>query len=240
VLEVERFKVEGSTLVVVCTSCGAENVSRAAAHTALSAQASYGLPMREPAAAPPVAAAAASASSAANVVALRTPTVEAIARAAASTTQKPFDVPPGHCPKCISRRAPDALACPSCGLTFSTAEENAFAPSAWLESEWLKLLNSWGDDAQHEALRIAAMNQSELAQLGRLYRLRLADLPTDPYATRGRDEVLRLAVLPSVTSRQMKQEPQTPVWKYVALTVIILGCLVALFVLVRQMLSLSS
>jgi hypothetical protein len=84
------------------------------------------------------------------------------------------------------------------------------------------------------------MNQGELAQLGRLYRLRLADLPTDPYATRGRDEVLRLAVLPSVTSRQMKQDPQTPVWKYVALTAIILGCLVALFILVRQMLSLSS
>jgi ribosomal protein L37AE/L43A len=137
VLEVERFKVEGSTLVVVCTSCGAENISHAVAQTALAAHGSHGVPPAAPIAAAPLA----------NVVALRTPTVEAIARAAKSVAEKPFDVPPGHCPKCISRRAPNVLACPSCGLTFSTAKENAFAPSTWLESEWLTLLKSWGDDA---------------------------------------------------------------------------------------------
>lgn len=222
--DVERFRVEGAVLVVTCSACGAENRSDGAAVSAP---------------APVPAAVTAPAAPIASVVALRTPTVEAIARAAASAKAQPFDVPEGHCPKCISKRTPHALACPSCGLTFGQTEPNAFAPSDWLQGEWRALLEAWGDDARHEALRAAAMSKGELAPLGRLYRLRIAGYPEDPYAVRGRDEVLRLAVLPQVTVRQLKVEPQQPMWKYVALSVVIIGCLVALFFLVRQMLALS-
>jgi hypothetical protein len=222
-VDLERFRLDGAVLVVTCPACGAENRAEPTA-----APAAAVAPVRAAAPAPLAA-----------VVALRTPTVEAIARAAASAKERPFDVPEGHCPKCISKRSPGALACPSCGLTFSQAQSNDFSPSPWLQLEWLRLLGAWGDDAKHEALRAQAMNKSELAPLGRLYRLRLAGYPEDPYAVRGRDEVLRLAVLPQVTVRQLKVEPQPPMWKYVALSVVIIGCLVALFFLVRQMLSLS-
>jgi hypothetical protein len=173
------------------------------------------------------------------VVSLRTPTVEAIARAASSAQEKPFDVPAGYCPKCITKRTPQALACPSCGLTFSTATADSFEPSDWLKEQWLKLLGAWGDDKQHEALRVQAMNHDELAPLGRLYRLRLADHPTDPYAVRGRDEVLRLAVLPHTTARQLAGPKKPPLWNYLALSGVIIASLAVLFYLVRQILAQS-
>jgi hypothetical protein len=174
-----------------------------------------------------------------NVVALRTPTVEAISRAANAVGESdPFAVPEGFCPKCISRRADGASACSSCGMVFGQTVDT-FAPSDWLKGRWVELLSTWGEDAKHEALRTEAMGKAELAELGRLYRLRLADAPQDPYAVRGRDEVLRLAVLPSISLRQAQGEPKTQTWKYVALSAIIAACLMALFFLVRNMLALS-
>jgi hypothetical protein len=236
-VEMERFALDGSSLVVTCSACGGENRATSVAPPSAAVAPVPSASAPAPASAPsPSGAAVAQAS----VVSLRTPTVEAIARAAASAGEKPFDVPPGHCPKCISKRAPEALACPSCGLTFSTSAPEAFAPSEWLQGQWLELLQSWGEDKRHEAVRAEAMNRGELAPLGRLYRLRLADLPEDPYATRGRDEVLRLAVLPQTTVRQLTVDTRrSPVWQYAALSGVIVACLVALFFLVRQMLAQS-
>jgi hypothetical protein len=219
----ERFSLDGSTLVVTCGVCGEQNRSTS---------------VTPPIGAPAVTAAGAVPPAGAPV-ALRTPVVEAIARAAASAKDNPFAVPDGHCPKCLTRRMPDVLACPSCGMSFGQAVPEAFDPSDWLKGEWLALLSSWGEDGRHERLRAEAMNKGELAPLGRLYRLRLASFPEDPYAVRGRDEVLRLAVLPQVTVRQLHSEPNQPTWKYLALSVIIVGCLLALFFLVRQMLALT-
>ena len=219
-LDVERFRIESGVLVVTCTGCGAENragQARAAAPVAVAAAA-------------PVA----------TVTPLRTPTAEAIANAAVVTDDKAFEVPAGHCPKCISRRVRDALACPSCGLVFAQSPGGGFQPSDWLKGAWLALLQAWGDEGRHEALRNEAMTKAELAELGRLYRLRLAEAKDDPYAKRGLDEVLRLAVLPQVALKQLKgSDGEVPRWKYVALSAIIVGCLVALFILVRQMLTVS-
>jgi hypothetical protein len=244
-VEMERFALDGSSLVVTCSACGGENRATSvapstAAATSAPAPAAASAPPPAPAFAATPAVTAIPAPAQASVVSLRTPTVEAIARAATSAKEKPFDVPPGHCPKCISKRAPAALACPSCGLTFSTAAPETFAPSEWLQGQWVALLQSWGEDKQHEALRAEAMSRGELAPLGRLYRLRLADFPEDPYSARGRDEVLRLAVLPQTTVRQLTVDSKrSPVWQYAALSAVILACLVALFFLVRQMLAQS-
>lgn len=220
-LDVEKFRIDGATLIVTCV-CGTENRATATASTPAPAPA--------PAPARPVA----------TVTALRTPTVEAISRAGkASLETNAFAVPDGYCIKCISKKTPLASACSTCGLSYA-ASATAFQPSPWLQGEWLTLLGTWGDDRAHEALRVAAMNQGELAEVGRLYRLRLADTPDDPYASRGRDEVLRLAVLPSLTARQLKPksgDEKVPTWKYVALGLVILGSLMVLMVMVRQMLS---
>lgn len=222
-LDVERFRIDSGVLVVTCTGCGAENRA--------------GQARAAPAVAAPLAATPAPL---APVTPLRTPTAEAIARAAVVSNDQAFEVPAGHCPKCISRRVRDALACPSCGLVFAQSPGGGFQPSEWLKGEWLALLQAWGDEGRHEALRNEAMTKEELAELGRLYRLRLAEAKDDPYAKRGLDEVLRLAVLPQLAMKQLKGgEAEVPRWKYVALSAIIVGCLVALFILVRQMLTVS-
>jgi hypothetical protein len=55
------------------------------------------------------------------------------------------------------------------------------------------LLRDWGNDARHERLRHEASARGALPELARLYRLRLASSPEDPWAVAGREEVLRLA-----------------------------------------------
>ncbi|MBL8957610.1 MAG: hypothetical protein JNK82_42945 [Myxococcaceae bacterium] len=210
-LDVERFRVEGAVLIISCPGCGAEN--RAIGNTPAAPPAANVTPLRPPA--PPVA-----------------PVL-----VAPPDGDRAFDVPPGHCPKCISRRSAQALACPNCGLVFEQADGDAFAPSEWLKNEWLLLLQTWGDEARHEQLRSEAMSRNELAEAGRLYRLRLALQPQDPIAARGRDEVLRLAVLPSLNLQRTKPgDGETPRWKYVALSVVIVACLIAIYVVVGQML----
>lgn len=151
-----------------------------------------------------------------------------------------FEVPEGHCPKCISRRQANTEACATCGLVYAQSPTGAFAPSETLKAEWLQLTQTWGDEAKHEALRSTAFERGELAEVGRLYRLRRVAQPGDPLAQRGLDEVLRLAVLPSLASRQAKGgESEVPTWKYVALSAVIVACLIVIALLVRQMLTLS-
>lgn len=149
-----------------------------------------------------------------------------------------FEVPEGHCAKCISRRPAGAETCAHCGLVFAQAVDT-FSPSEWLKGEWLQLLQSWSDEQKHDAVRLEALNRGELPEVGRLYRLQLAAQPGDVQAQRGRDEVLRLAVMPRLTMRDSQAAPEVPKWKYIALSAVILFCLFALFYLVRQMLQLS-
>lgn len=214
-LDVQRFRVEGAVLIISCVECGGES-------RAISAGGN-GQPAPPPA----------------NVTPLRAVPVE---ESALPVKENPFEVPAGHCPKCISKRSAQAHACPTCGLVFAQASGEAFTPSEWLMGEWVQLLRDWGNDDHHEQLRSEAMNKGELAEVGRLYRLRLAEQPADPRAVRGRDEVLRLAVLPSLQLQRPGKgglEGEVPRWKYIALSVVILACLVAIYLLVGQMLQSS-
>ncbi|HSP19379.1 MAG TPA: hypothetical protein VLQ79_07695, partial [Myxococcaceae bacterium] len=45
-------------------------------------------------------------------------------------------IPPGHCPKCITPRSREALICPACGLVFANFRAEEHQPSAALESAW--------------------------------------------------------------------------------------------------------
>jgi hypothetical protein len=246
-LDVGRFRLEGGTLIVTCGACGLD--SRAQPNPAGPSETPTSSAPREstpaapadstmPATASPTEAPRDALGEVPARATLRTPTGEAIARATATVDARAFEVPLGHCPKCISKRSGDAFACPSCGLVFAQADALSFNPSDWLKQQWLELLQGWGDDARHEALRVEAMNKGELAEMGRLYRLRLADLPEDPYALRGRDEVLRLAVLPQLTVRQVSTVPPPPaMWKYLASGAVIIGCIAALIIMIRQILT---
>lgn len=201
--------------MVTCLSCGAEHRT-APPHQSVASEAPLQRISAPAAPAAPLAA-----------VAPPPPTVD----------ERVFDVPPGHCPKCISRRSPKDEACPTCGMVFANALDT-FSPGEWLRAEWLKLLAQWADEPAHQALQLEALRGGQLAELGRLYRLRLAAQPGDLPAQRGRDEVLRLAVLPQVSTLKPKSDGE-PTWKVVMLTAVILMCLLALFLLVRQMLTLS-
>ncbi len=218
-LEVERFRVEGAVLILSCSECGGESRAIGTSGNTRTATAPATVTPIRPALAP----------------------AEPITPAPIVSADKAFEVPDGHCPKCISRRTPDAPACPTCGLVFASSEPHTFAPSEWLKNEWLLLLQEWGNETRHEELRTAAMAKGELAETGRLYRLRLADQPQDPVAVRGRDEVLRLAVLPSLQLQQRAKggETEVPRWKYIALSAVIVACLVAIYLLVGQMLQSS-
>jgi len=79
------------------------------------------------------------------------------------------------------------------------------------------------------------VGQNELAVAGRLYRLRLAVAPTDAKASRGRDEVLRLATVSSpVMEKTPLDMPSVLRWQHLALLIFILLCVSVFFLLYRQ------
>lgn len=197
--DLTSFQVDGGVLTAKCVSCGAT--------TSATADDASSPPAPEPvrASAPPPAMISpprpslqlASAAGASNVVALRNPTSDAVNAARDSADGNPFAIPEGVCPKCLSPRPASALACPACGVAFANFDANAIPIPEWLRTQWIALLQRWDETSAHEKLRTRALETSELAALGRLYRLRLAWKPDDPIAARGRDEVLRLALIPS-------------------------------------------
>jgi hypothetical protein len=126
-----------------------------------------------------------------NVLTLRTSATDAVERAAQSAAQ-PFAVPDGLCPKCLARRGAE-LSCAHCGLDFGRVTTGTFAVAPWLDERWRALLLDWSNDAFHSTTRADAASRGALPELGRLYRLRLAWFPDDPWAETGREEVLRLA-----------------------------------------------
>jgi hypothetical protein len=184
------FRVELNTLVLTCARCGAESrgkaeeVAAAALAEAAAAEPAPSTPPPPPRASMP----------ALKVVSLR-PSGEQVREAAElARSEDPFAVPPGFCPKCIAVRREDEPACASCGLIYACfvpAEHRASEP---LRQAWLAVLSRWDDRDAHDRLLSLAMGRGELAQAGRLYRIRLAQAPEDLYAQRGRDEVVRLGL----------------------------------------------
>ncbi len=224
------FRIEGGALVLPCPAC----------HTSARVSAPSGSMALVPLA--PVTSSGerpalqlTSFPGASNVVALRTPGVEAIQTAAEAARGQPFAIPDGRCPKCISPRAADAAACPYCGLTFARFDAKDVEPPQWLQLEWVKLLSRWDDEEGHAALRQRAMQEQELATLGRLYRLRLTAHAEDPISLRGRDEVVRLALVRGPPpSRPSEVSPKV---KYVLVVGFLLVCLTFLVLMARRMLA---
>ncbi len=191
-------KVVADTAFVGCPKCGVES-SLAVTSEALPAlvdvpRAAPPLPVVARKTPGPRALVLASSAEASNVVMLRSPSTAAVdsARAMAEAGAA-LAVPAGHCPKCLAKRAEKAPACATCGLTFAKANLAALGPPSYLASAWTEALLAWDDDGRHGALRRLAMERDDLPALGRLYRLRLAHMPDDPWALRGRDEVFTAA-----------------------------------------------
>jgi len=115
------------------------------------------------------------------------PTQPGVARG--STIQ----IPPGHCPKCITPRTPQALICNACGLVFANFRAEEHQPSAALESAWRALEDRWGKQEEHEKFLQMAFNMDELAKAGRLYRIRLVAVPDDAQAKTALESMVRMA-----------------------------------------------
>ena len=170
-----------------------------------------------------------------NVVALRTPGADAVQSAAEAARTAPLAIPEGRCPKCISLRAPESKSCAYCGLTFAQFDPSQVEPPAWLKTAWVEVLSHWDLEDQHVALRQRALQEQELPAVGRLYRLRLAVHAEDPIAQRGRDEVLRLALIRSAPPKKVTLNPAL---KYTLVALVLAGVLVVLVLMARKMLEL--
>lgn len=190
--ELDQFRFEGDLLVVTCSKCGAQTPVQASADPAqarVTAEPATSRPSPTPQR-------LSSSPGASNVVLLKNVNTEAVESAARSARTDPFEVPAGLCPKCLAKRNERDTECPQCGLVFARFDAQTVTPPQWLAEAWRALLLEWGDENQHDKLRKKAVQAEGLPAIGRLYRLRLASMAQDPYAQRGRDEVLRLAAVP--------------------------------------------
>ncbi len=228
----EDFRVEGGVLVARCSKCGSETRSQPPGEPREVEEPR--VPAPAPSAPPRPALALASAGHS-NVVALRTPVVEAV-EAAAKAASSPFEVPDGLCPKCLTPRLASAQECHACGLSFERGAPEGLEPAGWLSDAWVELLAHWDDEARHESLRNLAVERGELAPVGRLYRLRLAWQPQDPFAVKGRDEVLRLALLPSTAPAKKPAAEEGGRWKWVLVLVVFVASSAALVALAYNLL----
>ena len=222
------FRTEGDFLVLRCSRCGVESRSRAS-----TIDSPGGLTT---AVAGPV--------SADSRKLGRKPAVVSISSALAEAAKaNPFEVPEGHCPKCIAVRPALASSCAQCGLVFANFKREEVEPSASIADQFQQLLSQWEDVGGHDTMLQTALIGGELASVGRLYRIRLAHVPQDPYAARGRDEVLRLATASSTgLAKAASAEAGGGVgrWKYVLLIAILAACAVTFFALYRQLHSVAS
>ncbi len=196
--EPAHFALDGGALVLTCARCGADARAEPAGLGPTTSS-----PTPAPAAPPSPAAAhrapvgLVSAPGASNVISLRTSTTAAAQDAARQSAEgRAFAIPEGACPKCLAQRTGGADSCGQCGLVFALANQAALAPPEWLATAWVALLDDWSQEPAHERLRKEAMLRESLIPLARLYRLRLAWMPEDPVAQRGRDELLKLAASP--------------------------------------------
>ncbi|MBX5482671.1 MAG: hypothetical protein IRZ16_12655 [Myxococcaceae bacterium] len=232
------FRVEGDRLWLTCAHCGAEGTLELAGNST---------PEPRPSASPPAPAAPSAppskppadppANSAARVIPLRAveDAVQLAAEAAAS--DDPFAVPADRCPKCIGVRRPESETCPHCGLTFVNFRPEEVLPSAEVAEAFRTALAAWDDESRHEALVRLARERGELAAVGRLYRIRSVVAPMDPIAQRGREEILRRATAAGEALRGARTAApgRIPLWQIVAAAIMLIGALMALALMVRQL-----
>lgn len=182
-VDLERFRLEGTTLWLSCPKCAAEHGVESAPVSRSSALGSGPLPGG-------ARVSLVSSPQASNVLTLRTAATEAVQLA--QSVSDPLAVPEGRCPKCLAKQS-DQPSCPQCGLVYSRFSPTSVEVPSWLLEAWRELLADWGSPARHERLRSDASQRGALSHLGRLYRLRLAWFPDDPWAELGCAEIVRIA-----------------------------------------------
>jgi hypothetical protein len=147
-----------------------------------------------------------------------------------------IDPPATHCPKCIEPRETEAQICPRCGLVFANFVPEEVAPPPELAERWRNLFSCWEDAAAHERVVLEAARLGALPQLARLYRVRLAQDPTDTRAQVGRERIIALVAstpLPKTEGAQLQRE-RIRVIQYVLFAVMMLAILALLFKVVRR------
>lgn len=147
----------------------------------------------------------------------------------------PFLPPPGHCPKCIAVRGEDTTVCDFCGLDAALYQPETLQPSEELATAWRGVWESWELPEAHDQVLARASARGELAALGRLYRIRLAQHPEDAMAHRGREEVLRLASAGSLLAHTPPPDKGVKV-KFVLLGLVLLLAMVMTVFMVRRLL----
>ncbi len=221
------FRVELGVLVVTCARCGQD--SRARPEEALvAAVAQTGMPEGSQGPAP-----RSGPAPALKVVALRPSEEQVRGAAALARSGDPFAVPSGFCPKCVAVRKEGAVACASCGLVYANFNPTEQQISEPLRAAWLSVLERWDDRDAHDRLVSLAVGRGEMPMAGRLYRIRLAQVPDDLYAQRGRDEVVRLAAASSVAFKR-QAVGSSPKAQLLAAVLFFLLVVVVGLLLVRQ------
>jgi len=213
--EASGFRREAGMLVLICTRCGAETrtawaepaagspgavtadrrgLQTRAARSEADAEPATAAVSHAPVAAPPPAPAPAA------------PRVVALHAVPPLTFpgEDPFTVPEDRCPKCVAPKPlGGGLSCHQCGLVFANFVAVESEPSGELKAAWKELAAHWDDAAFHDRVLAGAAVRGDLASAGRLYRIHLARRPRDPMASRGRDEVIRLAA----TTTPLRPDP---------------------------------
>ena len=246
--ELEQYRLDHGVLVVTCTKCGVASRTLTAVPAAVvGAPVS---PVASPSPAPAVTDPYQSAMTplpssprllstpgASNVVLLKTASTEAVEKAANAAQNNPFEVPAGLCPKCMTRKPERASSCGQCGLVFAMLDASSLEPPSWLADAWRELLLQWGEESRHDKLRKQAVQAEALAAVGRLYRLRLASMPDDPYALRGREEVVRLASVPVSVRQVAVAEPGSSKVKLIGVIIVLVTCVLAGAFLFRMLMA---
>ncbi len=147
---------------------------------------------------------------------------------------RPDAAPSGFCPKCIAPRLASALSCPQCGLLYDQFAPEEVSPSEELALAWAALQPRWAEPEAHDGFLSLALGQGELASAGRLYRIRLVERPDDAQAQRAREEVVRLALLPSRLNAGAEPARPRRLWLVAAAVLLFVFCLAAVLFLLRM------
>lgn len=155
----------------------------------------------------------------------------------APVREDPFTVPEGFCPKCIAPRKPGEQACASCGLLFANfrpADQEVPPPIA---SAWRELLEAWQENEAHDRFLRLAVADGQMVAAARLYRIQLAHHPDDPFAARGRDDVVRLASAAASALEPARGKGPAPArrWQVAAVAAIGLAVLVLIVTMARRL-----
>ncbi|MDQ3265017.1 MAG: hypothetical protein M3Y59_15360 [Myxococcota bacterium] len=160
-----------------------------------------------------------------------------------ASREDPLAVPDGYCPKCISLRRMGGPSCASCGLSFAAFNPEEHSPPAPLLEAWRVLAQSWEDNDAHDRFLQLSVEEGTLAAAGRLYRIQLAHNRDDPFAARGRDEVVKLAAAASALNLAAEEGPTHGLSRRAQqglLAVLALFLLVMLGLLIRSLTSMGA